>query len=88
MAETTYATVAEATSPAAAPPTPSATRATYGPRNAESSLVSRTRPTSVTAMPEKCSIRNLRRCTPAGGRVSQLQCPRWGKTDEALIWGA
>src|SRR4051812_24346246 len=53
VAETTYAVVAEATSPAAAPPTPSATSMQVGPMNPESSLPLRTRPTWLSATPEK-----------------------------------
>ena len=55
MAETTYAAVAEATSPAAAPPTPSATSMQVGPMNPESSLPLRTRPTWLSATPENLS---------------------------------
>src|SRR4051794_28565076 len=52
VAETTYAVVAEATSPAAAPPTPSATSMQVAPMKPESSLSARTRPTWVRATPD------------------------------------
>src|SRR3978361_1481159 len=59
LAETTYAAVAEAPSPAAAPPTPSATTMQQGLRNAESSLWPRTRPTSLIPTPDSRSTAHL-----------------------------
>src|SRR4051794_5809513 len=91
VAETAYAVVAEAISPAAPPPTPSATSMQVGPTNAESWLSDRTSPTWLSPVPAMRSMspphdENVRGASHGSGRRPKGQRACRPATMGAMEW--